>query len=138
MAKYKCSVCGANAENEQCWRHKPKTPLKSSSRLKARKKTKEEIEKNKEETEKMWAFFLDIWDKRPHYSEVSREWLGHEALSIYFHHILPKSKYIEAKYDPENIILLTFDEHQKVEQNPSYFTLITERQLKLLLKYGSQ
>ena len=59
----------------------------------------------------MQLFFLSIWKKRPHKSEISGESLGNEALSIFFHHILEKNKYPEACLDEENIIII-IDSHQ--------------------------
>ena len=61
--------------------------------------------------------FLGIWKKKPHKSEVSGTYLGSEAMSTYFHHILAKEKYPEACLDEENIILLTLEEHSNVEND---------------------
>lgn len=83
----------------------------------------------------MLSLFMDIWMERPHKSEVSGRWLGKEALSTFFHHILPKSKYPDARFDKENIILLTFDEHQKVEQDPTFYPKVNRRRSELKLKY---
>lgn len=95
----------------------------------------EQIEEKRKEIEKQWNLFLKIWNDREHKSEVSSMYLGKEPLSIYFHHILPKEIYYEAKYDPENIILLTWEEHADVELNKQKFDIINEKRLQLLLKY---
>lgn len=92
--------------------------------------------KKKEDSEKMWELFKSIWQKRPHYSELSWIPLGREISSVYFHHILPKSKYEEAKFDEENIILLTTDEHGNVENDPLRYNEINKRREKLKEKYG--
>lgn len=84
----------------------------------------------------MLSVFMDIWQERKHNSEVSGRWLGKEPLTVFFHHILPKSKFPEAMLDPENIILLTFDEHTKVENDPVYFEEVNKRREKLREKYG--
>lgn len=84
----------------------------------------------------MLSVFMDIWHSRRHYSEVSGRWLGREALTVFFHHILPKSKHPEAMFDEENIILLTFDEHSKVEGDPQCFVEVNKRREKLKEKYG--
>jgi hypothetical protein len=102
---------------------------------KVTKKQKEKNEIKKKETLEMFSFFLLIWKERKHKSEVSGKWLGDEALSIFFHHILPKSKYPEARLDKDNIILLTFDEHTKVENDPTFYEEINKRRLKLKEKY---
>jgi hypothetical protein len=92
-------------------------------------------EKQKER-EKTIQFFLLIWKKRPHKSEVSGKTIYGEILSIYFHHILPKDKYPEAKFDEENIILLTFEEHDNVEIDMYRYEEINKRRTQLKLKYG--
>lgn len=93
------------------------------------------LEEKKEMTKRMQSVFMDIWLERPHKSEVSGRWLGREALTVFFHHILPKEKYPEATLDVENIILLTFDEHHKVEQDPTFFEEVNKRRAKLKEKY---
>ena len=94
------------------------------------------IEDKKRVTAMMQSVFMDIWLERPHKSEVSGRWLGREALSTFFHHILPKSKYPEAIFDIDNIILLTFDEHTKVEQDPTFYEEVNRRRETLKEKYG--
>lgn len=98
-------------------------------------KQKKKIEERKKITARMMSVFMDVWHVRRHYSEVSGRWLGKEALSIFFHHILPKEKWPEAIFDEENIILLTFEEHQKVEQDPTYYEEINKRREQLKEKY---
>lgn len=80
--------------------------------------------------------FEKIWKERPHYSELSWEYLGKELSSLFFHHILPKSRYEEAMLDEDNIILLTWDEHSNVENDPTRYDEINKRREKLLKKYG--
>lgn len=84
----------------------------------------------------MWQLFQEIWNERPHYSELSWEPLGKEISSLYFHHILPKRNNDEAKFDKENIILLTWDEHENVERDPVRYEEINKRREKLKEKYG--
>jgi hypothetical protein len=79
--------------------------------------------------------FMDIWKKRKHYSEVSGVYLGSEAMSTYFHHILPKEKYPEACFDEENIILLTLEEHSDVENDMYRYEEVNRRRNLLKLKY---
>jgi hypothetical protein len=85
---------------------------------------------------KMQEFFLSIWKKRPHKSEISGNSLGSEALSVYFHHILAKEKYPQACFDEENIILLTLLEHADVESDMYKFEEVNKRRSLLLVKYG--
>ncbi len=79
--------------------------------------------------------FMKIWMKRPHKSEVSGEYLGKEAMSTYFHHILPKSKYPEFRLEEENIILLTLDEHSNVENDMYKYEEVNKRRDYLKAKY---
>lgn len=108
-----------------------KKPLKKISTSREKQLTQKAAE-----LEKMHQFFNDIWNNRFHISEVSGDRLGHEPLTVYFHHILPKSKYKIAKFDEDNIILLTFDEHQKIENNPNIYEEVNKRREFLLKKYG--
>lgn len=76
-------------------------------------------------SEKQWLFFYNIMTERAtiddiHVSELSGKKLYGEINSTWFHHILPKSKYPELRYCRENIIMLTFDEHNAVENGTIY------------------
>jgi hypothetical protein len=95
--------------------------------------TKKKVSDGK--TIQMREMFLDIWKKKRHYSEVSGTYLGSEPMSTYFHHILPKSKYPEACFDEENIILLTLDEHTNVEADIYRYEEINKRRDSLKRKY---
>jgi hypothetical protein len=128
-----CKTCGKKCDNEYCFMHKPRKPLPSSKGFKT------PIKKYEEEMHNiviMQTFFLQIWKKRPHKSEVSGASLGSEALSTYFHHILPKSKYPEASLDQENIILLTWEEHDQVEMDPTRYEEVNKRREQLKQKYN--
>lgn len=132
----KCKTCGANAESEYCFRHKPRKPLPRTSSRFAKKldkpvKSEEEIRQISE----MREFFLQIWSKRSHHSEVSGRWLGKEPLTVFFHHILPKEKYPEASLDEENIVLLTLEEHEQVELDMYRYEEINQKRKYLLNKY---
>ena len=84
----------------------------------------------------MQEFFLQIWRKRLHYSQVSMDYLGKEPLSVFFHHILPKEKYPQAMYDEENIILLTLEEHDNVERDIYKYEEVNRRRELLKTKYN--
>ena len=83
----------------------------------------------------MREFFLHVWKKRAHYSEINGQYLGKEPMSTYFHHILPKEKYPEACLDEENIILLTLEEHSNVENDMYRYEEVNKRRNYLLTKY---
>ena len=107
-----------------CKNHIPKEPIRINK-----------IKAVRTEANPMHVFFKEIWKERKHYSEVSGEYLGSEALSTFFHHILPKSKYPDASYDKSNIILLTLDEHTNVEADIYKYEEVNKRRESLKLKY---
>ena len=100
-----------------------------------KKKTEEQKEESRKRIEAQNEFFLRIWRKREHRSEVSGTFLGHTALTIFFHHILPKSKFPDLRFEEENIILLTFEEHQNVEQNMYKYEEVNKRRENLKIKH---
>lgn len=127
-----CKTCGRNSEKEYCFQHKPRTPLKQSG-MKPLLSNKT-VDNNGYTLQR--KLFLSIWKKRKHYSEVSGDYLGKEALSTYFHHILPKEKYPQACLDEENIILLTLEEHEQVEMDMYRFEIVNQRRNHLKTKYN--
>lgn len=95
--------------------------IKRGSGIKRKVKTEEEKQQQKEDIERMWVMFLEIWEERPHRSEVSGAPLGNEPLSWMFDHLLEKGspKYRHLKYEKRNIKLVTFEEHSlKTAGNP--------------------
>ena len=115
---------------EYCFHHKPRKPLASNKGFKVVKK-----EPTIRQTVELHEFFLQIWKKRQHLSEVSGLPLVGEALSVYFHHILPKEKYPQAALDEENIILLTLNEHDQVEKDIYRYEEVNKRREQLKKKY---
>jgi len=133
----KCKICDNNCESDYCFQHKPRKALsKVTKRLNTRQENKREINKRTDELLKRQEFFLSIWSKRIHHSEISGDFLGTEPLSTFFHHILPKSKYPEGAYDEENIILLTLEEHDNVENDMYKYHIVNEKRSYLMEKYG--
>jgi hypothetical protein len=99
--KTQCKTCGKNCEGEYCFKHKPRKQLMSNGKPMRKVKLSgvaKEIydEMMADRIKEMREFFLQIWKKRLHLSEVSGLPLVGEPLSVYFHHILPKEKYPEA------------------------------------------
>lgn len=135
-----CKTCGKKCDKEYCFHHKPRKRITSQNFTKNVKKSDTIRIKVPEkhpitEMKPMQDLFLKIWKKRLHYSEVSMDYLGKEPLSIFFHHILPKSKYPQAALDEENIILLTWQEHDQVEMDPTRYEEVNKRREKLKQKY---
>lgn len=104
--------------------------------IKKKRKTAEESRQQTEDVLAMWRFFETIWSSRLHRSEVSGEWLGTTINSMYFHHVLPKSKYPELKYEPLNIIILHPDEHSSVENDIYKYDEVNRRREQLKLKFN--
>lgn len=129
--KNKCKTCNNNCEGDYCFKHKPRKALAKTSSLSSKK-----LDKSDEKISEMQEFFLRIWRKRLHYSQVSMDYLGKEPLSVFFHHILPKEKYPEAALDEENIILLTLEEHDNVERDMYKYPEVNRKRELLKTKYG--
>ena len=128
--KTQCKTCGKNCEGEYCFKHKPRKRIATQNLTKSVKK-----ERVIRDISEMQEFFLQIWKKRQHLSEISGLPLVGEPLSVYFHHILPKEKYPEAGLDEENIILLTLDEHTNVESDMYRYEEVNNRREHLKQKY---
>ncbi len=141
--KQNCKVCGRPSESEYCFRHKPRKPLAGFSTIQPAKrkttlrkfKTTLPSKGKSSQPNKDHLLFKEIWNKRPHRSEVSGVYLGKEPSSAFFHHILPKNKYPQIRMDEENIILLTLDEHADVESDMYKYDIINQRRTKLLKKH---
>ncbi len=56
--------------------------------------------------------FLEIWNERPHASQISNDPISHPTPSNFLH-VLPKAlnKYPKLKLDKQNIVLATEQEH---------------------------
>jgi hypothetical protein len=132
----KCCIenCNNNVwSNGFCKNHITKKPLNQC--MVKPSLTSKNVHNNKHFTE-MRNFFLSIWKKRPHRSEVSGEYLGKEPMSTYFHHILPKEKYPEACLDEENIVILSLIEHSNVENDMYKYEEVNNRRISLKEKYN--
>jgi len=77
---------------------------------------KSSIVKKKEKPTGESVMFETIWNTRPRVSFITGLPLGMEARSFFFAHVLPKSTYPDYRLLMENVVLLTFDEHQKWDQ----------------------
>lgn len=139
MKASKCKKCNNPAwSGGLCKNHIPRKAMVSlvdKIRPYARSQNYKNFDK-KEKTRLMHTFFMEIWDKRPHKSEIDGERLFGEPSSAYFHHILPKNKYEEAAFDEENIILMTIDQHNNVENDMYKFEEVNKRRKVLLTKYN--
>jgi hypothetical protein len=120
-----------------CTLHTAKKPLKKTVNSLKPKKTPEQRKKERKEAEKMRQFFLEIWNERPHYCEVTNVWLGREVLSTMMHHVLPKNDqaFPQYKYCKWNIALIHPDVHAQVENDMDSVPELKRRYLELLDKH---
>jgi len=129
-----CIICGKKSHSDRCFNHKLRKPLSKRKRLSRKyKPVTTEIVEN---INQMHEFFLSIWKKKTHRSEISGEKLPSPVNSLYFHHIIPWRKVEEATYDEENIILLLPSEHGNVENNKFRYEEINKRRKILEKKYN--
>jgi hypothetical protein len=64
-----------------------------------------------------------IWENRPNYSELSDKPLYNKLHPQWHHqfaHILNKGSYPKWKLNPDNIMLMLPEEHEKQERFPSF------------------
>lgn len=89
----------------------------------------------KEEFVKLLSFYREVWEERPHYSEVSGKWLGDIPRLAYFEHLIPKSSHPQYKYEKRNIALVTAQEHHVKENGfplPKHKELIEKAKKELI------
>lgn len=116
-----CSYEGCNMPvwaNKLCRIHGNKEYTLSSSSLKSSGRINRQSEKHRSKAierkqygEDMMAFFLKIWEERPHYCYETGVFLGDEPNTMFFDHVLPKSVYKTLAFTDENILLLHPDTH---------------------------
>lgn len=64
-------------------------------------------------------FYQEIWKEREHICYESGDRLSEEALTTYFHHVLPKepNKFPQYRHKKWNIVLLSPQIHNQIEYN---------------------
>lgn len=63
-------------------------------------------------------FYMQLWQTREHICEVCKQ-IIHEPHTYNFHHLLPKAKYKEHRYNPDNIALLCWQCHDQYHLQPA-------------------
>lgn len=106
-------------------------PPKKITYKSAKQKVKDA--EKKEYNSKQFNLFYDIWAKRKHYCESCGLWLGNEPLSLFFDHLLEKSKHPKLALNEENIFLCCGDCHSKKTNG-----FPTENHLKAINKAKTQ
>ncbi len=84
---------------------------------------------------KDWEFYISIWDERLHICENCSCSLGSEPLTIFFDHILEKSKHPALRYEKNNIWLLCWECHTN-KTNGLYSLLMLDKLVKTSTNFG--
>lgn len=92
---------------------KPIEPLSSSKMNNVSKKKIKPLKTLKNDE---YNLFKEIWNERPHKSEVSGIPID-KFDKKNFHHILTKGAYPEHRLNKDNIVILTFNEHRQAHDN---------------------
>ena len=83
------------------------------SQMGAKRKKKKKVYKDKGTEQR--DMLIEIWAEREHISELSGQHLGDDMSVWFFAHILPKGTYPDMKLNKDNIMLLTPEEHYRVD-----------------------
>lgn len=78
--------------------------LKKGGNIK--KYSKKGLERKKlktENTQKLHSWFLELWDRKPHYCQSCDKWLGNEPKSIFFDHLIEKSGRRDLEFEEDNM-----------------------------------
>jgi hypothetical protein len=81
------------------------------------------------------SLYESVWKSRAHICEVSGKKLGKEPLTIYFHHILSKSKYPQYRWCAWNILLVSPEIHSQIETNISKLPYVEQLTMNLKQKH---
>lgn len=109
----------------------PKGIRKISEKGKVKKGLKKELFLNDA------AFYLKIWESRPHVCYETGKQLGKMNLCM-FHHVLPKQTYPQFRHCEFNIVLLSPEVHNQVEIDISKCPKVKELTEQLKEKYAVQ
>jgi 5-methylcytosine-specific restriction endonuclease McrA len=101
-----------------------KTPLKrgkplsrgtsklfGGGKLRARKKTPEQVQADVDRREKDRQFYEEIWAERLHSCIECDRYLGEELSTAYMDHLIEKSSHNELRYEKDNIAIVCIDHH---------------------------
>lgn len=112
MIKRKLKICAGCGKEKYLYAKKMCQYCYMKSK---QKKEKNEVADEGGEERSMMALFNEIWKERLHKSEIDGTDLlpkGHKLWHWQFSHLLPKGLYKKSKFDKENIVLKTVQQHQ--------------------------
>ena len=73
-------------------------------------------------------FYKEIWDASPHVCGECGCYLGKEAMTTFFHHLIPKKVYPQFRHTPENIMILCTEHHYQVGMNVDRLPAVLRRE----------
>lgn len=76
------------------------------------------IENSKENNNKEWLLFYILLNERGFVSQLSGAPLEGKINNRWFYFVYPKSKHPELRYCPDNILIITEEERQGIEDHP--------------------
>ena len=107
---------------------KQKTEKKVYHIPKVSAKRKLQIEDDKILFEQDKVFYKEIWLAVKHECQACKAKLPKEPLTLFFHHLLPKSVYPQFRHTPENIMVLCASCHSQIEMDADKVTGARKRQ----------
>ena len=113
-------------ERNLLWNGHQKPIKKTSTKGKQRRQQKQKL------SEKDKLFWASIWEEREHIDFETGEPIYGEPRTLYFHHVLFKSKYPKYRYKKWNIVLVSWETHTKAENNIDLVPKIKAYRDKLL------
>lgn len=93
------------------------------------------MREQRELTRKDRLLWAEIWEEREHLDFETDKPIYGEPLTLYFHHILGKKKYPQFRYCKWNIVLVSWETHDKAERNLDLVPKIKQYKKELLKKY---
>lgn len=145
--KYPC-FGGGFCKSHQWYRSKvnktpgPVTTTKKSYPKKIKSVSKKQASKNRQKgkiTKKDHLMYQEIWDERDHIDFETGQPIFGEALTLYFHHVLPKKPgpggYPQFRHKKWNIVIISWETHSKAESNIDLVPKIKAYRDELLTTY---
>jgi hypothetical protein len=126
-----CKATGVYCSKKGKKAKEPK-PLKRTPIKKVSDKGKIKKIAKKELVQTDMAFYLQsVWDIRPHICQVTNTHI-HDPRIQNFHHILEKAQFPEYRHKEWNILLVSWETHDKIHRNIDNVPKVKELQAKLM------
>lgn len=109
-----------------CKYHQPRKEIRRSSLKRSQKPIKARAKPTGE-----LELFKEIWNERPHKSELSGDSIK-EFSHMCFHHMLTKQAYPEHRLNKENIILITEQEHRVIHGYPLSYLIERDQRWSII------